>query len=116
MRRHLPAFLLLLAACSAQQPEKQSEAPAGAEAGSVRSAVAPILDAPDAQDVHSYARPREARVTHVALDLRTDFAARRIGGTATLDVQAPLVGRRDLLVLQHHHYDRTQHDQRQHLK
>ena len=49
-------------------------------------AVAPILDTPEAMDVHSYARPLEARVTHVALDLDADFAAKRIGGTATLDI------------------------------
>jgi len=35
-------------------------------------------------DMHSYARPDEARVTNVALDLRTDFDTRTIGGTATL--------------------------------
>jgi aminopeptidase N len=54
----------------------------------VKAAIAPLLDAPDAADAHSYARPREARVTHVALDLATDFAAKRIGGTATLDIVA----------------------------
>jgi leukotriene-A4 hydrolase len=51
-------------------------------------AAAPILDAPDAVDAHSHARPHEARVTHVALDLKADFAARRMEGSATLDVEA----------------------------
>ena len=37
-----------------------------------------------AHDTHSFARPAEARVTHVALDLRADFAARTLAGTATL--------------------------------
>ena len=50
--------------------------------------VAPVLDASDAIDVHSYARPLEARVTHLALDLTVDFDAKRIGGTATLDLEA----------------------------
>ncbi|MEO8546756.1 MAG: M1 family metallopeptidase [Sphingomicrobium sp.] len=50
------------------------------------AAIAPILTTPDARDSHSYARPLEARVYHVALDLDVDFAARRIGGTATLDI------------------------------
>ncbi|MFL6855765.1 MAG: M1 family metallopeptidase [Sphingomicrobium sp.] len=50
--------------------------------------VAPILDAPDAVDVHSHAKPLEARVTHLALDLDVDFDATRIGGTATLDIDA----------------------------
>src|SRR3954452_10172101 len=49
---------------------------------------APILDAPDAVDAHSHARPHEARVTHVALDLKADFGAKRMEGSATLDVQA----------------------------
>jgi leukotriene-A4 hydrolase len=39
------------------------------------------------RDVHSYARPEEARVTHVALDLTTDFEKKSMAGTATLDVQ-----------------------------
>jgi aminopeptidase N len=50
--------------------------------------VAPILDTPDAVDIHSYAKPLDARVTHLDLDLAVDFAAKRIGGTATLDIQA----------------------------
>ncbi len=50
--------------------------------------VAPILTGPDALDTLTYARPQEARVTHVALDLDLDFAAKRVGGTAVLDVLA----------------------------
>ena len=38
------------------------------------------------RDIHSFARPVEARVTHVALDLRADFAEKRLSGTATLTV------------------------------
>ena len=41
-----------------------------------------------AQDVHSYARPAEARVTHVSLDLTADMAAQTLAGTATLTVAA----------------------------
>ena len=43
--------------------------------------IAPILATPDAVDIHSFARPLDARVTHVALDLaverrnRLDFEA-----------------------------------------
>ncbi|HYD12444.1 MAG TPA: M1 family metallopeptidase [Allosphingosinicella sp.] len=51
-------------------------------------AVAPILSGPDARDVQTYARPEIARVTHVALDLAADFEAKRMAGTATLDIQA----------------------------
>src|SRR5687768_12880332 len=50
--------------------------------------VAPVLTGADARDPFSYARPQEARVAHVTLDLTADFAAKRLGGTATLDVQA----------------------------
>ena len=74
----LAAFAL--AACG---PAGNPPPPSGKEV-----AVAPILDSPDARDSQSYARPLEARVTHVALDLKADFAAKRIGGTATLDVEA----------------------------
>ena len=73
------AAALLLMSCQADKaPPPSTQA----------SSVAPILDAPDAVDVHSHAKPLEARVTHLALDLGVDFAAKRIGGTATLDIQA----------------------------
>jgi leukotriene-A4 hydrolase len=68
-----------LASCQAEQAP-----PAATEAAKV----APILDAADAVDIHSYAKPLEARVTHLDLDLAVDFDAKRVGGTATLDVQA----------------------------
>jgi leukotriene-A4 hydrolase len=41
---------------------------------------------PADRDIHSYARPWEARVTHVALDLTADFTAKTLSGSATLDV------------------------------
>ena len=45
------------------------------------------------RDIHSFARPEQARVTHVSLDLRTDFASRTLEGTAALDVRtAPGAG------------------------
>ena len=50
--------------------------------------VAPILTSEEAQDEFTFARPLEARVTHVALDLDLDFEGQRVEGTATLDVQA----------------------------
>jgi len=40
------------------------------------------------RDVHSYARPEIARVTHVDLDLTTDFATKTVSGAATLTVTA----------------------------
>ena len=77
------AALVLLSAC-----ERADQAPTVANAkGSETPAIAPILTGADAVDPHSYARPQEARVHHVALDLKVDFAAKRIGGTATLDIE-----------------------------
>ncbi len=66
------ACLGALAACS---PDTGGEAAAGT----------PVAEA---RDIHSFARPEEARVTHVDLDLRTDFAAKTLSGTATLDLEA----------------------------
>ncbi|HEX9951600.1 MAG TPA: M1 family metallopeptidase, partial [Rubricoccaceae bacterium] len=40
------------------------------------------------QDVHSYARPAEARVTHVGLSLTVDMEAQTLSGLATLTVAA----------------------------
>jgi leukotriene-A4 hydrolase len=75
------AAAILLTACRVSEQGSNQAANDAA-----RAAVAPILTTPDAVDPHSYARPLEARVTHVALDLTVDFDARRIGGTATLDI------------------------------
>ena len=42
---------------------------------------------PRERDIHSFARPDEARVTHVALDLTADFTARTLSGRAALSLQ-----------------------------
>ena len=74
---YIGALALLLSACStAPQPSQQTAAPA-------QTAPAAVKAEPD---VHSFARPEEARVIHVALDLRADFAAKRLSGTATLTI------------------------------
>ena len=65
-----------LSACSTMTPVEQSRM------------VAPILTTADALDTSTYARPQEARVTHVALDLELDFAAKAVRGTAKLDILA----------------------------
>ncbi len=45
-------------------------------------------------DVHSYARPEEAVVTHLVLDLAVDFDRRTLSGSATLDIDSkPDAGR-----------------------
>ena len=43
---------------------------------------------PIPQDIHSYAQPKIARVTHVDLDLTADFDGKTLSGTATLDITA----------------------------
>jgi leukotriene-A4 hydrolase len=75
------AASLLLAAC--QSSETNTASPAG---DTETAQIAPILSTPDAKDDASYARPLEARVHHVALDLTVDFDTKRVGGTATLDI------------------------------
>ncbi|WP_265587687.1 M1 family metallopeptidase [Sphingomicrobium arenosum] len=70
----------LLASCSTKSDDTRATGDA--------TAIAPILDREDAVDQHSYAKPLEARVHHVALDLDMDFDAKRVSGTATLDVLA----------------------------
>jgi aminopeptidase N len=80
-RAALVAAVLLSAACRVAETDK------AAHPASDAGAIAPILNTADARDIHSYARPLEARVHHVGLDLAVDFDAKRIGGTATLDIQ-----------------------------
>ena len=48
-------------------------------------------------DIHSFARPDEAVVRHLALDLDVDFDARRLSGTARLDIETK-GGARELVV------------------
>ena len=72
---------LSITACSANEQQGNK-----AQAELAETTVAPILTTPDAVDTHSFARPLEARVKHVALDLTVDFDAKRIGGTAALDI------------------------------
>jgi aminopeptidase N len=83
LRKLCLALAVLTAACS--QAEQGNNAQT-ATAPSGQPMVASIL--PEAKDAFSYARPQEARVTHVALDLKADFQAKRMAGTATLDVEA----------------------------
>ena len=90
----LLAFVLalILSACTISEADNQAAAPEAAA-----REVAPILTSADARDAHSFARPEVARVTHVALDLDADFAARRMAGTATLDIEAAADAREIIL-------------------
>ena len=61
---------------------------AGCGGGSTQTPMTSATTPPTAQarDVHSYARPDEVRVTHVALDLTADFATQELAGRAALDL------------------------------
>ncbi len=75
-RRLIAALLLVLAAC-------RQEAPAPTTATlSQPTPVAPAVS----RDPHSYSRPDEVRVEHIALDLGVDFAKKELSGTATLRI------------------------------
>ena len=71
-------FLILLAGCGDLVSQDTGQ----------RGAIAPILTSAEAFDDQTFAKPQEARVTHIDLDLAMDFDAKTIGGTATLDVLA----------------------------
>ncbi|HET7708296.1 MAG TPA: M1 family metallopeptidase [Sphingomicrobium sp.] len=81
MRVAAIAAALTLSACNVSTTNDADNA-----APAANPSIAPILDTPDAVDAATYARPLEARVHHVALDLAVDFDAKRVGGTATLDI------------------------------
>ncbi|SMQ69830.1 Leukotriene A4 hydrolase, C-terminal [Altererythrobacter xiamenensis] len=77
MRLFALSSVILLAACNAPEIGETSA-----------TTVAPILTSEQAFDEFTFARPQEARVTHVALDLDLDFEEKQVEGTATLDLQA----------------------------
>lgn len=74
----LAPMLLLLTGCADLVSQDSGQ----------RGAIAPILSSQEAFDDQTFAKPQEARVTHIGLDLAMDFEAKTIGGTATLDVLA----------------------------
>ena len=96
LRTIAAATLLLLAGCERTGQLPVNQANASAET----PGIAPILTSADAVDPHSYARPREARVHHVALDLGVDFDAKRDGvakGIASLRLPRRSPDHRDLV-------------------
>ena len=73
--------MIALAACACQR----GTAGSGSTAAKPE---APVTDPSEpARDIHSFARPADARVTHVALDLRANFTDKRLSGTATLTLE-----------------------------
>ncbi|MBV8518735.1 MAG: M1 family metallopeptidase [Acidobacteria bacterium] len=83
MKRLTFALLLVAAAC---KQEQSAVAPSVAQTpppSSAQTAAPPAF----VHDPHSYARPDEVRVTHLALDLDVDFAKKQLAGTAALTIQ-----------------------------
>ncbi|MDO1557974.1 M1 family metallopeptidase [Brevundimonas sp. 2R-24] len=79
---------LLLAACSALSLSACASLPGiGAPETPPAAPEAPAQPS-YVRDVHSYARPEIAAVTHVDLNLNADFQAKTLAGTATLNVRA----------------------------
>ena len=79
----------LLAACAvlvAGSACRDATPPPMTSTSSPPPGATPPASPPAVRDPHSYARPAEARVTHVALDLAADFAKKTLAGTATLSV------------------------------
>lgn len=76
----IAAALLAFASVAAAVPASAQE--------SETLQVSPILTSADASDPWTFAQPQVARVTHVALDLALDFAAKTVGGSAALDIEA----------------------------
>jgi leukotriene-A4 hydrolase len=64
----LPVLAVVISGCAERQPA---------------AAVTPT----HVPDAHSFARPQEARVRHVALDLSADFTASQLRGSATLTIE-----------------------------
>lgn len=78
MKRLIPFLALaLVLGCRNETPEPATTT-APAQAPATAAAVA---------DPHSYSRPDEARVEHIALDLTVDFAKKQLAGTATLRIK-----------------------------
>jgi aminopeptidase N len=82
----LPA--LLLAACSGAPQPVTAKAPAKPPAPAPAAPVTVVAES--VQDPHSYARPQEAAVEHLKLDLTVDFPAHRLTGRASLRVKNKL--------------------------
>src|SRR4051812_10275715 len=102
-----PALALLLAACSGA-PQPVTPLPKAPARVTTKGAAPPPPPPPaspekpadprktvkvaseSAQDPHSYARPQEAAVDHLKLDLTVDFQARKLTGRASLRVKNKL--------------------------
>ena len=83
LRKFALPLLAVLASCTSMTGPSPT-----ALADRATPMISPILTTADAHDPFTYAEPEVARVTHVALDLALDFKAKRVSGSATLDILA----------------------------
>ncbi|HEX2060874.1 MAG TPA: M1 family metallopeptidase [Thermoanaerobaculia bacterium] len=73
--KRLILALALVVACRNEQPVETATQPPKQETAAVEL------------DPHSYSRPDEARVEHIALDLTVDFAKKQLSGVANLRIK-----------------------------
>jgi leukotriene-A4 hydrolase len=82
MKRAVSLLIVLsFLACKGEQPATDTTQTAA-------TATQPAAEQPmAARDPHSYSKPEEVRVEHLALDLDVDFAKKQLSGSATLRVK-----------------------------
>ncbi len=86
----MPWLLGCAAAPHPAAPPPAAANPASANSAAANpAAVSPAPTTPAAADPHSFARPWEVAVEHLALDLTVDFGARRLSGRASLRLRQP---------------------------
>ena len=76
MKTILPVILITLLCMSLVQCKKDNKTPM-IQSGATQ----------EAHDVHSFAQPDKAVITHLSLDLAIDFDQKKISGTATYDIK-----------------------------
>src|SRR5262245_35289078 len=84
VRNHfLAASLAVLVGATIGACSRATQDEGRAETSSPASPATPMPE----RDIHSFARPQEVRVSHVALDLTADFAPKSLSGRATLTLE-----------------------------
>ena len=86
-----PRPLSCLPVCQSAEPNTAAPEPSSRH----EAQIAPILDTPDAKDVRELTPGRSKRGSTMSRSISTvDFEAKRIGGTATLDIDRSRTPRR----------------------
>jgi leukotriene-A4 hydrolase len=85
--RRIILMLLLVAACRTPTETVVTERPAPPAPPPMPSQETLVSAVDVGEDPHSYARPEEALVRHLALELDVDFTTRTLAGQARLDIE-----------------------------